>query len=76
MQARTIDRVLDAHGGDRPQVRQKIGAVVPRETCRIAAAEAQCARGEILARERHQGCALEIGGARKQQMVIRPDEGS
>ena len=73
-ESRAIHRVLDAHGRDRTQVGEEIGAVVARESDGIAAAEAQRARGEILARQRHERRAPEIPSARKQQMMIRADE--
>src|SRR6266851_2783253 len=75
-QARAIDRILDAHGGDRAQVREKIRSVMTREARGIAAAEAQCAGCAVLARERHQGGALEVRRARKEEMVIGSYEGT
>src|SRR5258708_4829517 len=68
-QARAIDRVFDAHGGDRAQVREKIRSVMTRESRGIAAAEAQRAGCAVLARERHQGGALQVRRVRKRGMV-------
>src|SRR6266403_6071238 len=50
-QARAIDRIFDAHGGDRTQVREEIRSVMTREARGIAAAEAQCPGCAVLARE-------------------------
>ena len=39
-QPRAVDRIFDADGGDRAQMREKIRAMMARESRRIAAAEA------------------------------------
>src|SRR5258708_7999665 len=75
-QARAIDCILDAYGGDRPQVREKIRSMMTREARGIAAAEAQCPGCTVLARERHQGGALEVRRARKEEMVIGSHDGA
>ena len=75
-QAGAIDRVLDAYRGDGSEVRQKIRAVMPRESGRITAAETQCAGDAVLSRQRQKGDALEVLGPGKQQVMIRPDEGA
>ena len=59
-QARPVDGIFDADGGDRAQMREKIGAVVPREAGGVAAAETQRTGRAVLARQRHQRGALEI----------------
>src|ERR1700722_3936155 len=58
-QARSVDRILDAHGAHGAQVRQKVRSMMTSEARRIAAAEAQRAGYAIIAAESNQRATLQ-----------------
>src|SRR5450631_1486205 len=72
--SRAVHGILEAHCRNRSQMRKKVGSVVPREPRGGPAAEAQRCGGTVLARQRQQRSALEIGASREQQMMIGAED--